>query len=63
MPLSERSVRKRRKGTLVLTYSATNVALTHKDQPILSSKRRPYFQTHIHGLGMNKNLVMSASRI
>jgi hypothetical protein len=33
-------------GTLVLNYSATNVAPTQKDQPLLSSKRRPHFQTH-----------------
>jgi hypothetical protein len=31
---------------LVLTYSATNVAPTQKDQPLLLSKRRPHFKTH-----------------
>jgi hypothetical protein len=27
-------------------YGATNVAPTQKDKPLLSSKRRPHFQTH-----------------
>jgi hypothetical protein len=31
---------------LVLNYGATNVAPTQKDQPLLSSNRRPHFQTH-----------------
>jgi hypothetical protein len=29
-------------GTLVLTYSATNLVTTQKDQPHISSKRRPH---------------------
>jgi hypothetical protein len=29
----------------VLNYSATNVLPSQKDQPLLSSKRRPHFQT------------------
>jgi hypothetical protein len=32
-------------STLVLNYGATNVAPIPKDQPLLSSKRRPNFQT------------------
>jgi hypothetical protein len=32
-------------GTLVLNYGTTNVAPTRKVPPLLSSKRRPYFQT------------------
>jgi hypothetical protein len=28
-------------------------------RPLLSSKRRPHFQTHINGLGRNKDSVMS----
>jgi hypothetical protein len=33
-------------GRCVLNHSATNVAPTQKDQPLLLSKRRPHFQTH-----------------
>jgi hypothetical protein len=31
---------------LVLNYGATNVTPTQKDQPLISLKRRPHFQTH-----------------
>jgi hypothetical protein len=33
-------------GILVRNYGAINVAPTRKDKPLLSSKRRPHFQTH-----------------
>jgi hypothetical protein len=33
-------------GTVVQNYGATDVAPTQKDKPLLSSKRRPHFQTH-----------------
>jgi hypothetical protein len=33
-------------GTVVLNYGATNMAPAQKDQPLLSSKRTSYFQTH-----------------
>jgi hypothetical protein len=46
-------------GRLVLNYGATNVAPTHKDQPLLSSNTRSHFQTH--KWSSNKNLVMSAN--
>jgi hypothetical protein len=35
-----------REVSLVLKYGATNVEPTQKDQPLLSSKRRPNFHTH-----------------
>jgi hypothetical protein len=33
-------------GTVVLTYGATNVKPTQKDQPLLSSKRMPHFEIY-----------------
>jgi hypothetical protein len=32
--------------TFMLNYGATNMAPTHRDQPILSSKKRSHLQTH-----------------
>jgi hypothetical protein len=33
-------------GTLMQNYDAINVAPTQKEKPLLSSKRRPHFETH-----------------
>jgi hypothetical protein len=33
-------------GTPVRNYGAINMAPTQKDQPLLSSKRKPHFKTH-----------------
>jgi hypothetical protein len=45
-------------GTLVQNYGTTNGAPTQQDQPLLSLKGRPHFQTHTHGFGTNKNLAV-----
>jgi hypothetical protein len=55
MPLSGSCVNA---GTLILNYGATNVAPIQKGQPLLSTKRRPHFQTH-NVLGTNIYLVVS----
>jgi hypothetical protein len=39
-------------------HGAKNVAITQKDQPLLSSKRRPPISKHINGLGKHIILVM-----
>jgi hypothetical protein len=46
-------------GTLVLNYGEKNMVPSQKGQPLLSSKRRPHFQTY--KLSLNEYILVMGS--